>query len=84
MKDCDSRSWIGREGLLSRDQFKERREQRITQVGFNYRNQQDSVTSYISFHKKNAYMYVGSNGDNHVHMQVFLREFSYTSESMDF
>jgi hypothetical protein len=28
MKDCDSRSWIGGEGLPSRDQVKEKREQR--------------------------------------------------------
>jgi hypothetical protein len=34
MKDCDSRSWIGGEGLPSRDQIKEKREQRLSQVGF--------------------------------------------------
>jgi hypothetical protein len=35
MKDCDSRrSWIGGEGLPSRDQVKEKREQRLPQVGF--------------------------------------------------
>jgi hypothetical protein len=28
MKDCDSRSWVGGEGLPSRDQVKEKREQR--------------------------------------------------------
>jgi hypothetical protein len=35
MKDYDSRrSWIGGEGLPSRDQVKEKREQRQPQVGF--------------------------------------------------
>jgi hypothetical protein len=35
MKDFDSRrSWIGGEGLPSRDQVREKREQRQSQVGF--------------------------------------------------
>jgi hypothetical protein len=35
MKECDSkRSWIGGEGIPSRDQVKEKTEQRQSQVGF--------------------------------------------------
>jgi hypothetical protein len=35
MKECDSRrSWIGGEGLPSRDQIIEKREQRLLQVSF--------------------------------------------------
>jgi hypothetical protein len=38
-KDCDSRiSWIGGEGLPSRDHFKEKREQRMLQVGLSQVN----------------------------------------------
>jgi hypothetical protein len=38
MKDYDSISWIGGEGLPSRDQIKEKREERLSQVGFSQAN----------------------------------------------
>jgi hypothetical protein len=50
MKDCDSRrSWIGGEGLPSRDQVKEKREQRLPQVGFSQVKPQESCVVQFSY-----------------------------------
>jgi hypothetical protein len=49
MKDCDSRYWIGGEGIPSRDQIKEKREQRLLQVGFSQVKPHGRVMSYKVF-----------------------------------
>jgi hypothetical protein len=49
------------EGLPSRDQVKEKREQRLTQVGFSLRKPQESVKSYRTFHTSFPYGYAVYN-----------------------
>jgi hypothetical protein len=74
MKDCDSRrSWIGGEGLPSRDQVKEKREQRQPQVGFSQVKPQERVVSYGFFRTVFLYMY-GSSVETGVYMWVCLRK----------
>jgi hypothetical protein len=49
MKDCDSRSWIGGEGISFRYQVKEKREHRQRKWDSIKRNPHGSVTSYKVF-----------------------------------
>jgi hypothetical protein len=72
MKDCDSRSWIGGEGLPSRDQVKEKREQRSCRWVSVRGSHKESVVSYKAFRTGflYMYMYMGFSGDSHVHMWV--------------
>jgi hypothetical protein len=70
MKDCDSISWIGGKGLPSRDQIKEKREQRVLQVGFSQAIPQGKVVSYNILHTGLLYMYTSTNGDKCMYMGV--------------
>jgi hypothetical protein len=83
-KDCDSRrSWIGGEGLPSRDQIKEKREQRLSQVGFSQAKPQERVASYKVFpYRIFMYMYMGASGDRRMYMGCVVGTVTYISKSM--
>jgi hypothetical protein len=63
-KDCDSRrSWIGGEGIPSRDQVKVKRKHRKPQVSFCRVNPQERVANYEVCHTILEVVYAGHNGD---------------------
>jgi hypothetical protein len=80
MKDCDSRSWIGGEGLPSRDQVKEKREQRQRKwvsVRGSHRKvlcHMKFFVQYFSIHVcgfqwRQSCTYVGLLKESHVHLE---------------
>jgi hypothetical protein len=88
MKDCDSRrSWIGGEGLPSKDQVKEKREQRKSQVGFHRAKPQERVESYGVCHTILEVVYVDFNGyrrvyvgllkKRHIHLEKYVKSRLY-------
>jgi hypothetical protein len=79
MKDCDSRSWIGGEGLPSRDQVKEKREQRNT-GGFQSEEatgechviQSFSYRFFVHVHGfqwRQSHTYTGLLKQSHIHLE---------------
>jgi hypothetical protein len=83
-KDCDSRrSWIGGEGLPSRDQVKEKREQRQPQVGFSRAKPQERVKSYKFFHTILEVVYTGFNGDRCIYTSLLKERCIHLKSVLD-
>ena len=80
-KDRDSRSWLGGEGLPSRDhacQAEERERAEATTGGFERKKPEWSAKSYESFGTSFSYVCVSLSGDSRISTRFCWRIVAYT------